>query len=162
MKTLKEYAESKNVSYEAVRKKVKLYRAELGEHIFKKGRAQFLDDTAIQFLDEHSIEKSVVVYDAKKDEEIQQLQTENKQLYQQLVTVQSNHVKTQEQLQEQTDKLYALEVEKLRIEGEKKQEQTARERAESAEKQIEKRLQQLQARRLSFRERVFGRLEVTD
>lgn len=176
MKTIKEYAESKNISCEAVRKKVRFYRSELGEHVYKKGRAQYLDNTAMQFLDEHSVEKPVVVYNAQKDEEIQQLQEENKQLHQQLITVQ------QDFLQEK-DRTRLLEMERMQIESAKEQEKTAREQAESAKTQVEqererekaareqaerekaqteKKLRQLQQRRLTFRERFFGRIDATD
>ena len=44
MVTLKEYAEKKSISYEAVRKQVSRYREELGDHIKKEGRTQYLDD----------------------------------------------------------------------------------------------------------------------
>ena len=51
MKTvsLKDYAEQKRVSYEAVRQQVIRYKKELGNHIIRDGRQQFLDEEAVAF-----------------------------------------------------------------------------------------------------------------
>lgn len=78
--TLKDYADRNNVTYEAVRSQVARYREELGEHIVKDGRQQFLDAYAVAFLDDHRARNPVVVYNASKDEEIERLRLENEQL----------------------------------------------------------------------------------
>lgn len=169
MQKIKEYAESKNISCEAVRKKIRFYRDELGEHVYKKGRAQYLDDTAIEFLDEHSVEKPVVVYDAQKDEEIKGLQVENKHLHQQLIQIQQDYLQSQEHA-------HALEIEKLRIEGAQERAEEKIKNLESAAEQAGAELEQaqvernranekmehLQTRRLTIRERITGRLQAVD
>jgi chromosome segregation ATPase len=78
--TLKDYAENNGITYEAIRQQVARYREELGDHIVKDGRQQFLDDYAVAFLDDRRAKNPVVVYNASKDEEIERLKAENAQL----------------------------------------------------------------------------------
>lgn len=77
---LRDYASSKGISYEAVRKQVNRYKMELDGHIFKIGRTQHLDEFAVQFLDEKRQANPVIVYDSNKDEELRRLTDENKAL----------------------------------------------------------------------------------
>lgn len=51
--TLQEYADRRCISYETVRRQVKKYRADLIPHIRKVGKTQYLDDQAVEFLEEH-------------------------------------------------------------------------------------------------------------
>lgn len=51
--SLLEYAKNCNISYEAVRKSVALYREKLGDHITKDHRKYMLDEYAVSFLNEH-------------------------------------------------------------------------------------------------------------
>jgi len=74
--TLKDYADQKNVSYEAVRKQVARYANELGDHIIKDGRQQFLDEEAVAFLDSKRQKNPVVIYQQDKDDTIEQLRIE--------------------------------------------------------------------------------------
>ena len=90
--TIKEYAISRAISYEAAAKQVRKYKTkELKKHIKYVDRSADLDEYAISFLDEHRQPKNVVV--AASDEEMQQeinklrnqifqLQSEIKQVYQ--------------------------------------------------------------------------------
>ena len=72
--TLKDYAASKKISYEAVRKQVNRYRDELGEHVFTDGRQQFLDAAAIEFLDERRMKNPIVQEQSSKNERIEELE----------------------------------------------------------------------------------------
>lgn len=78
--SLKDYAKRHNVTYEAVRQQVNRYQDKLEDHIVKQGRQQFLDEWAVQFLDEHRARNPVVIYQASQGEEIQRLQEQNEQL----------------------------------------------------------------------------------
>lgn len=80
MLSIKEYARSKNISYEAVRKQVKRYHKELEGHISVSNRTQYLDEEAIAFLDAKRESNPIVMYESSKDEEIQRLSNENKLL----------------------------------------------------------------------------------
>lgn len=84
MITLKDYAKQHNVTYEAIRSQVNRYREQLGDHIIQEGRQQFLDDYAVEFLDERRQKSPVVIYQQSKDELIDQLEQENKLLLSEL------------------------------------------------------------------------------
>ena len=78
--SIKDYAKEKNVSYEAVRQQVIRYADELGEHIVKNGRQQFLDEEAVAFLDEKRQKNPVTIVQMEKDEEIETLRREKESL----------------------------------------------------------------------------------
>lgn len=78
--SIKDYAKEKNVSYEAVRQQVIRYGDELGEHIIKNGRQQFLDQEAVAFLDEKRKKNPVTIIQMDKDEEIEALRREKENL----------------------------------------------------------------------------------
>lgn len=59
--TLREYAKTHNISYEAVRKQVARFQEELSEHIIDDGGQRFLDETAVAFLDSRRVRNPVVL-----------------------------------------------------------------------------------------------------
>ena len=61
------------VTYEAVRKQLKRYSAELEGHIHQKGRTQYLDDEAVAFLDQHHAPKPIAIYEAGQDREMREM-----------------------------------------------------------------------------------------
>lgn len=77
---LKDYAAEHNISYEAVRSQVARYRDQLGDHVIKDGRQQFLDAFAVAFLDERRAKNPVVIIQEGKDDQIRQLREENEAL----------------------------------------------------------------------------------
>ena len=99
--SLKEYARVKSISYEAVRQQVARYRDELGEHLIKDGRQQYLDEAAVAFLDERRQKNPVVIYQENKDEELERLR-EN---YQATLEALSD---ARERIIAQQDKIYEL------------------------------------------------------
>lgn len=78
--SLKEYAEQKGISYEAVRQQVARYRDELGDHVVVDGRQMFLDEEAVAFLDERRQKNPVVMIQESKDEAIEALRADREQL----------------------------------------------------------------------------------
>lgn len=76
MITIKDYARETGVSYEAVRQRIKRYEDELGGHIHRQGRTQFLDDVAVAFLNEHRMQNPVILYDRGAGEDFRALQDE--------------------------------------------------------------------------------------
>lgn len=58
---LSEYARSRGISKEAVSKKIKKYQQELKGHTKTSGRALELDEFAVQFLDQHTATKQVII-----------------------------------------------------------------------------------------------------
>ena len=124
--SLKEYAQNNRISYEAVRQQVVRYAEELGDHIIKDGRQQFLDEEAVAFLDGKRQKNPVVVYQASKDEEIERLENQNKELLIELANVQKQLL--QSHLQNCQLQLEAGKVQQLEADNE-----AARRRAEQAE-----------------------------
>lgn len=88
MLTIREYAKTRNVAYESVRKQVKRYSKELKGHTVKDG-ATMLDDYAMEFLDKHRMKREVnVIQEPDKGEtaqEIINLRAEIEQLKQKLL-----------------------------------------------------------------------------
>ncbi len=67
--TIREYATSRAVSYETVRRQVTAYKKDLKGHTEKQGKTTILDDYAVDFLDKHRQPRSVVL--TASDEEVQ-------------------------------------------------------------------------------------------
>lgn len=112
MLSLKDYANTKGVSYESVRKQVNRYKEELEGHINKVGRTQYLDDEAVEFLDSKRAEHPVVVVEMEKDEEIQRLNDENKTLLIKVAELQDKIVSLSEKLLVEKEERIALLEEK--------------------------------------------------
>lgn len=112
MISMRDYAKQKNISYEAVRKQVVRYKNELADHIFKQDRTQFLDEYAVDFLDQKRASNPVIIYEVSKDEEIDRLKKENDSYLKKIAAL-------QEQLLLQQDQMIALETAKQIAEKEK-------------------------------------------
>lgn len=78
--SLKDYAAQKNISYEAVRQQVVRYKDELEGHVIREGRQQFLDEEAVAFLDSKRQKNPVAIIQQNKDEQIEELEAQVKQL----------------------------------------------------------------------------------
>ena len=68
MITIKDYAKSRGISYEAVRQSIKRHKTELSDHISKQGRTQYLDETAVIVLDNYRNKNTVSVFDPVEDQ----------------------------------------------------------------------------------------------
>lgn len=80
MISAKDYAAKKNVSYEAVRKQLTRYKEELQNHITVRNRTRYLDDYAVNFLDQKRAASPIIIVQTTKDEEIDRLKAENAEL----------------------------------------------------------------------------------
>ena len=110
MQKIRDYAKNNGVSYEAVRKQVKRYEKELEGHIVKQGKTQYLDEYAVNFLDERRASNPVIILQADKDEEIEALKAENKRLLIQLAEVQNMLIAEKDAVKAlQADKIALLE-----------------------------------------------------
>lgn len=78
--SFKDYAAQKNISYEAVRQQVVRYKEELAGHVIRDGRQQFLDEEAVAFLDAKRQKNPVAIIQMDKDEQIEELEDQVKQL----------------------------------------------------------------------------------
>lgn len=105
MISLKDYAKKKNVSYEAVRKQVNRYRDELGDHLYRKDRTQYLDAEGEAFLDQKRAANPVILVEHDKDEQIEELNRQNEALKLKVMELQEQLIKSKDQLLERDQQL---------------------------------------------------------
>ena len=111
MKTIKQYAEEQGVSYEAIRKKISTYKDELKEHIVIKGRTQYLDDWAVNFLTERRKENPVIIVSQEKADEVEAMRKQIETLRTQLLLSQNALIKSQEERIKDKETIIALQAE---------------------------------------------------
>ena len=180
MVTIKQYAESQNVTYEAVRKQIVRYADDLGEHIVRKNRTQFLDDWAVDFLTERRKENPVIIVNQDKTEEIESLRSQVETLRVQLLNAQNELLKEKDRvisLQDEARKTiedrakYTALLEDSKVKDEKLKEagdqiETLRKEKEEDQRKIEeirkeaddlrKERDEAQAEAQSFTRSIFG------
>lgn len=115
MQTIKDYAKSVNVSYEAVRKQVKRYELELNDHILKKGRTQYLDDYAIEFLTSKRADNPIVVLSSDKDAEIEEQKRIIDNLRVELLELNKEYKKLTDEIRNKDNKIQLLQEEKIQL-----------------------------------------------
>lgn len=109
--TIKQYAKSQNVSYEAVRKQIVRYGEELKDHIIRKDRTQYLDEWAIDFLTKRRRENPVILLSQDKDEEIEALRDQVESLRSKLLNAQNELLKSHEERLKAQDRIIELQDE---------------------------------------------------
>lgn len=110
MITIRQYAETRKISYEAARQQVNRLRDELEGHIVKEGRTQYLDDLAVQILDERRPKHAVIVQDAADEsQELKDLRARNEALLLKVTDLQEQLISKQEMIIQLQDQLRALE-----------------------------------------------------
>lgn len=110
MISIQDYATQKGVSYEAVRKQIDRYKEDLDGHIITQGRKRFLDDEAVSFLDEKRNSNPIVIMEQSKDDEIRQLQAENKELLLKLCMAQERLLHDADRIAELTAEVHELKL----------------------------------------------------
>lgn len=96
--TIKQFADSQGITYEAVRRQVARYSEELSDHIIRQNRTQYLDEKAVEFLKERRRESPIVLQNMDQGEEIGRLQDQVESLKAQLVTAQNKLLEAQERV----------------------------------------------------------------
>ena len=97
MVSIKDYAASHGVSYEAVRRQIARYSGRemdgfrISDHIIKVNRTQYLDDEATAFLDARRAQNPVVVQQEQRDETIERLRAEVNLLQKRLIAAQDEY-----------------------------------------------------------------------
>lgn len=97
--TIKEYAKTHGISYEAVRKQLSRYRKELDGHITTSGQTKYLDDFAVEFLDKRRKSNPVVVLRQSEREEVEILKEQIEALKNELMTTQKRVIELQSENQ---------------------------------------------------------------
>ena len=92
---IKDYAKSRGITYEAVRRQLKQYDKDLKDHVTKQGKTYLLDDKAVTILDGHRINKTVVVEptDNMVKDEVERLKAEISHLKDQVIALQNDKLK---------------------------------------------------------------------
>lgn len=80
MKLVKDYAKERNISHQAVYKLIDNHEAELKDYIVKQGRTRFLMPEAEKILDNYRNKSPIVIDKQERNEEIERLKEENKNL----------------------------------------------------------------------------------
>lgn len=104
--TIREYAKSRNISYEAARKQIARYRETLSDHITTKNRVSILDDFAVEFLDQRRRESPISVIHVEESEVIQALRDQLDALKSELMTTQKQVI----DLQKENQKMLSSQV----------------------------------------------------
>ena len=99
MTTIRDYAKKHHVSYEAIRSQVSRYRDQLGEHIVTKGQTKYLDDFAVEFLDNRRKDNPLVVVNSDQREEVERLTQQIDALKNELMTTQKRVIELQSENQ---------------------------------------------------------------
>ena len=96
--TIKQYAQSQHISYEAVRKQVAAYKQDLQDHIIRKGRTQYLDEYAVEYLTKRRRESPIILMNMDQNEENQRLKEEIESLRVKLMTAQNELLKEKDRI----------------------------------------------------------------
>lgn len=80
MKLIKDYAKEKNISHQAVYKLIENHKSELKDYIVKQGRTRYLTPEAEEMLDSYRNKSPIVIDKQERNEEIERLKEENKNL----------------------------------------------------------------------------------
>ena len=96
--TIKQFADSQGISYEAVRKQLHKYSEELSGHVIPKDRTRYLDEVAVKFLQERRRESPIILQNMDQGEEISRLMDQVEYLRAQLVSAQNKLLESQERI----------------------------------------------------------------
>lgn len=121
MISLRDLAMELGVTYEAVRQQTKRYAGELDGHIQIEGRTQYLDDYAVEYLRDRRQRNPVVVYEADKDVELEQLRIENKELIIRLAEKQEKIEQLQDRIIESVGAQTLLSAAQVELDREREQ-----------------------------------------
>lgn len=133
MISIKDYAQSKGVTYEAVRKQIGRYSAELEGHISKTGKTQMLDEYAVEFLDSKRNNNAVAVFNVQRNAEIDDLKAQVAEMEAQIEAAKAKVLEQAEELKKSAEKQLMLEADKSSI-----REEELKKREELLEKQAKR------------------------
>lgn len=139
MISIKDYAASHGVSYEAVRRQIARYSGReidgfrISDHIIKVNRTQYLDNEATAFLDARRAQNPVVVQQEQRDETIERLRAEVDLLQKRLIAAQDEYRALLQDKHEIEMREQALIADKQQIDALRAGFEAAEKRAEQAE-----------------------------
>ena len=112
--SIRDYAKSRFISYEAARRQVMRYKKELKGKIELKQRTQFLTEDAIEFLDEHRKYSPVVVHKDKErqEKEVQKNELEELRQENKMLLLKVNEL--QERIMQEKDNVARIQAEQIK------------------------------------------------
>lgn len=158
MITIRDYADKKKISYEAVRKQLKRYTQELKGHITVQNRTQYLDDFAVTFLDDKRKQSPVVIVEEARKEEYEAAKIQIEELKQTIIDLQNK-------LNVSKDKIMSLQEEKMTLIEERGKNQLLLEMKDRTDKELEDaklKVLELEKENRSFQKTFFGLYKKTD
>lgn len=99
MISIKDYAKTHGISYEAVRQQVSRYAGReidgfrLADHITKIDRTQYIDDEGAAFLDARRAKNPVIIQQEERDETIERLRAQVGELQARLIAEQDRYIR---------------------------------------------------------------------
>ena len=145
--TVKDFATSCGVSDSIIYRHIRNLKKQLEDHVIKQYGKKWLDETAQTLISQRIKQNPVVVSDGEQEKKYQELEKRNNNLQDHLMQLQDEYVKATTTIQAQTEQINKLETEKLQIEGKY-------EELEQARSQLDK----IKSRKLTFKERLTGRV----
>lgn len=109
MMTVRQLAEKHNVTYESMRKLLSKHAEALKGHIVTQDRTRYLDEWAIQFLEEERKKSKIVVIREDHTDEIARLSEEVEKLKAQLVAAQAELLTAQQARISALDRIVELQ-----------------------------------------------------
>lgn len=162
--TVKELAEMNHISCEAIRKQIRHYRKELEGHVHRQGRTQLLDEEAVAFLQERRNNNPVIIEKKENSALIGQLKEQNTILLAKVaeqaekLAAQSEELRQFERLRlESSEKLLFAERQATESEQREKEFKARYERTLTELRRLRYTLKKEQERKLTVKERLFGR-----
>ena len=110
--SIRDYAKSKGISYEAVRRQVVKYREDLADHTVRQKGITYLDEDAVKFLDERRRQSPLVIVREDQTAQIEELERQIDALKNTLDVLREENRRSQEYVIElQKDKINFIEIE---------------------------------------------------
>lgn len=156
--TVKQYAESRGVTPEIVRRQIIRYENELRGHVVRSGRARMLDETAVSILDLHRHPKVTPLDIAEVDPkgEIEELRKNVEELLGKLSEAQNRIMELQNQQIELQKEQITLIEEKSRYQGMIEERDRNQQSQEKRISDQEQKITELQTEISSFQRSIFG------
>lgn len=112
--SIRDYAKSRFISYEAARRQVIRYKKELKGKVEIKQRTQYLTEEAIEFLDEHRKYSPVVVHKDKERQEKEVQKNELEELRQENKVLLLKINELQERIMQEKDNVARIQAEQIK------------------------------------------------
>ena len=147
MITINDYAKQHGISYQAVSQQVARYKAELEGHITKQGKTRYLDDHAVEFLNERRMLSTLVITEKTTVSRSARLEEENSNLKDKIIALQEHIQSVQNEMKQLQDKQI------LMIEDKHKELDQVRTAAEQKISEADSRFREAESRAMAAEQR---------